>query len=355
MSIPVENLHAMWWIPLITSFLAIPAHTQSGGASLIGAPLVGLMTNAEKTEVRPIQGVPGSSTVGAPIALPAGVSRVYLAPGQKWALVETTGGLLAARSLGLLIFSGARASAVMPIGIPLSEPDILSFSPTGRSAVLVSVTLRRLQVIAGLDKAPQLAPMVASEIDISGLGGIDAAAVSDDGTLSVVLGGGGRVWLLESGQPPQLIFQVGSPAGVSFLSGQASVAIFDGAAARLTVIGGLNGVPSTLTAISGPAFSGGVVFVQSSADGKSVFVAEKGDTAAYQLEIASGALRSLQVPVSLARFDQMGSADSFLFSANPGQAAWLLLADGANLSAGFSQPAGRSSEPARSAAGGGPR
>ena len=220
---------------------------QSTSAGWIAAPFAGLLADQELTEVRAIQGVPGSSTVGGPIALPASVLRVHLAPAQAWALVEQA----PSRTLGLMPFNGTQPGGVIAIGNAMSAPDIVSFSPGGRSAVAVSYRLATMQVFTGLDSAPQMTMQTA----ISGLGDIGSVAVSDDGTLTAALMSDGRVLLLSATRTPQQIFQAGSPAGIGFLPNQAAVAIADGGAATVSVIDGLNGVPFTRLTMPGPSLS----------------------------------------------------------------------------------------------------
>jgi hypothetical protein len=45
----------------------------------------------------------------------------------------------------------------------------------------------------------------------------------------------------------------------------------------------------------------------------------------------------LAVPATLSELERLPGGDAFLFSANPGEAAWLLLSNGPNLSAVFAQ------------------
>ena len=110
-------------------------------------------------------------------------------------------------------FNGTQPGAAIAIGNAIAAPDIVSFSPGGRSAVMVSYRLATIQVFTGLDSAPRMTMQTA----ISGLGDIGSAAVSDDGTLTAALMSDGRVLLLSATRTPQQIFQAGSPAGIGFL------------------------------------------------------------------------------------------------------------------------------------------
>ncbi len=112
--------HRVRWAFPIACFLGSGAGVlaQTNSPGWIAAPLAGLLADQELTEIRAIQGVPGSSTVSGPIALPSGVLRVHLAPAQGWALVEQA----PAGALGLMPFNGmtrraARSPSTMPLRI----------------------------------------------------------------------------------------------------------------------------------------------------------------------------------------------------------------------------------------------
>ena len=327
----MNQRHRVLWIFLSACFLGSgsAARAQTVSPSRIAAPLAGLLANPETTEVCAIEGVPGASIIGNPIALPVGVLRVHLAPAQGWALVEQA----PAGTLGVMTFSGIQPGSVIPIDNAMSAPDIVSFSPVGKSAVVVSNAAAMLQVLTRLDGTPELTMQTA----ISGLGEVSAAAVSDDGTSTVALTSDGRVFLLSSTQTPQSIFQAGSPVGLSFLPGQPAVAIVDGGAATISVIDGLNSAPFTRIGMPGPSLSGDSVLVQASSDAQSLFVAANGGTSAYRVGLANQSVLTLAVPAVLSQLERLRGGDIFLFSANPGEAAWLLLSDGPNFSVAFAQ------------------
>jgi len=334
-----NKLHAVLSISLSACLFAALARAQSDSAGWIGAPIFGLIANAEQTEIRAIQGVPGASTVGIPIALPAGVRQVYLAPLQQWALVQQ----LREGALGRLPLNGNQFGSVVPIHGAMSTPELVSFSSNGRNAALVSLG-GVLQILTHLEETPQ----IAMQTDISELDAT-VVTVSNDGTLSVVLTRTGEVYLVPSSGSPRLICRTGSPAGLSFLPDQALV-IADGAAGTVTVIDGLMSQPFTRATISGPYLSGDAAFVQASSDGKSVILsAYKGQTA-YRIDLVDQSASSLNLPAGVSMLERL-NGNIFVFSANPGEAAWFLMADNANLRAGFAQFAGasvvRSSPPRR--------
>ena len=324
MSIFRKRWHPLLWVGL----LGLHAHAQTAGTNWPGVPVLGWFTNPEKTEVRPIQGVPGASTVGDPIPLPAGMGRVYLAPLERWALVEQR----QEGALGALPLTALPAGAVTPIYGAISRPDLVSFSSNGQNAALLSRSGGILQVLSGLPGTPQ----VSLQSDMSQLGTVAAVVVSDDGSLAAVLTGGGGVYLVRPGGSYTPIFQAGSPAGLTFLLNQEALAIADGAAGTITVIQELNSQPSSRLVIPGPNLSGDGVFLQPSSDGKALILAAHGGQTAYRIDLTEQSVSSVALPTSFSMLERF-RGDMFLFSADAGKAAWMLLADGGSLRLGFAQ------------------
>jgi len=313
--------------------LPITARAQ-GSASWTGAPLVGLMTNAEMTEVRAIVGVIGASTVSDPIAMPRGTRHVYLAPGQQWALVDGLSG----QTLGRMPFDRTQPGDVTPIHGALASPDVVSFSPAGRSAVVVSRSAGLLQVVTGLDGTPQ----VAMEIQIADLIAVGplAVAVSDDGTLPVAMGQDGSAFLL-SGTSRRLIFGSGAPSAMSFIPGEQALVIADGSAATVSILDGLAQTPFTRASISGPKFSSGNLVAQVTGDAQVLIVGALGTNSAYRVDLTHGGAQAVAVGATVSRLERLRDANAFLFSANAGESSWLLYSDGPDLRAGFAQPGRR--------------
>lgn len=313
----------------MTACLGSFALGQSESVNWIGPPVVGLMANAQNTELRAIRGVPGGSTVGDPLGLPPFVRRAYLAPSQPWALVQVRGGIV-----GRISLNGTLPGSVIPVDGAMSAPGLVSFSSNGQTAALVSGDGGTLQILTHLEATPR----ISMQADISKL---DTAAVtaSNDGAMPVILTRTGEVYLVPSSGSPRLIFRTGSTAGFSFLPDQ-SLAIADGAAGMVTVIDGLTSQPFTRMAIPVPYLSGDGAFVQASSDGKSLIVAAYKGQTVHRIDLVDQSVRSLDVRASVSMLERL-NGDIFLFSANPGEAAWLLMADDVNLRAGFAQFTGK--------------
>ena len=228
--------------------LALAACAGFEAKAQISAPLVGLIAGEGPSirEIRPVLGVLGASSVQSPIQLPRDVSRVYLAPGGGWALAQQRG-----HALGLVTFKGIEPSAVQTIADAAPSPDLVSFSPLGRSAGLFSRS-GVFQILTGLDATPR----VAFQANFYDPSGVKKMAVSDDGQVLAVLTTAGQVYLLFSSTAPLLAY-AGSPLlGIAFLPSQSTAVLADGGNGMVNLARIVNGVPAVQT-VTGNLSSGG--------------------------------------------------------------------------------------------------
>lgn len=292
----------------------------------VSAPVVGLLANPEGTAISPVQGVLGASSVGSPIAL-FGDSRSYLAPGGGWALVRQRDG-----TVGLLKFSSLTPVSMQNVAGALTSPNLVSFSPGGKSAALFSATAGAVQVITGLDATN---PKIAYQFSTSGLLAPQSVNISDSSALALILEQDGRLDLVSSGGNMQTVV-TGSPnAGIAFLPGQSAALLVDGAAGTLSLLTGLDGVPQAQQLTASLPSAAGPVLVQTSRDGRYAFVVVEPVNSAYRIDLASGQVSSLAINDAVNRLDRLGIGDNFVVSAEPGKSAWLLIGGAANLETVF--------------------
>jgi hypothetical protein len=292
----------------------------------VSTPALGLLANAEGTEISPVLGVLGASFVGSPIVLPTGISHVYLAPGGGWALVRQPDG-----GVGLLTFSGFAPGNVQTIPGALASPDLVSFSPTGKSAALFSAAAGVVQVITALSTTPQ----IAYQFSTSGMLSPQLLGISDNGAMMLIREEDGRVDLVSSGSNPQTVSRGNPNSAIAFLAGQSTAVLIDGTAGTLSLLTGLDGVPQvqqingSLPALAGP------VLVQTSEDGRFAFAVFGQANSAYRIDLTSGQVTSVAINGTATRLDRIGAADDFVVSAEPGNSAWFLIGTAANLEVVF--------------------
>jgi hypothetical protein len=325
---PIRLSAAIW-----AGLILFGSHLAGQGTprSWISTPVLGLFTPSGEKEVRAIVGVPGASTISAPIVLPQGVTRIHLGPTQRRALVEQP----SETALGLLAFAGASPGDIRRIDGAMATPDLVSFSPTGRSAVLLSNTNGQLQVLTALDGTPR----VAVQAQVSDFAPARFIAVNDEGTIPVIVTADGSVYVLREVALPILIFHVTGGAGACFLPNLDSMVIAEGSSGNVTVIDDVPTAPSTRIAASGLTISSRPIFVQASLDARWLFVTPDGSTSAFWVDLLSGEVKTLGLPAISSRLDRLRNGELFLLSTEPTEPVWLLLGDSTGLRTVFAAPA----------------
>jgi hypothetical protein len=138
-------------IALLTGVLLGPclcvARAQSG--STLYGPSLGLIFDPSRAAIRPILGIPGAATLGAPLSAGFAIGQAAVAPGGDFALV------VAKDDFRLAIVQNT--AVVQALAPAMGEaPDLVSFSPSGRSAALYYGGSARLLVLSGLrSQTPQ--------------------------------------------------------------------------------------------------------------------------------------------------------------------------------------------------------
>jgi hypothetical protein len=129
----------------------------------------------------------GAAHIGPPLAVPEGVTRVYLSPRQRYGLVEQG-------SSGPLGVWGLGDDAPVPLPGAFPHPDMVAFSPKGESAALYSSAAKRLQIISAIPGKPVLKE--AALLESSGT--IAMMALSDDAGVVITKDATGELQVLGS-------------------------------------------------------------------------------------------------------------------------------------------------------------
>ena len=285
-------------------------------AETIGGPVAGYVAGS-KPELRAIGGVPGSFVYSDPLPLPDGTTRVRVAAGQDFALVERRDAAPEA-----VVLRGGLVDHMTELGSLMPAADWVAFSLSARSAVLFSSSTNRLQVVTGLpDAARVLMDSDAATFPEPPV----AAAVSEDGSL-VLVASSRSVFVMPADGAPRLVLSGTRIRSLAVLrNGADAVAGDDG-----------TGSVHLLTAVGGPAPAARVLAsglyllgdLYPSADGASLFVARPGARTISWIDMASGAVESMQSDVPLSGLTPLRNRDTFLIAARPRQPGWVFYREG---------------------------
>jgi hypothetical protein len=284
---------------------------------------MGYVAASSPRELRAILGVPGAAVFSDPLLLPEDVTRVRVAPGQSYALIERNN-----QETAVLPLSGGLAGAAVAIGGALQAADFVSFSPSGRSAILISATAGRLQAITGLPELPQ----VVEDLDVSALPETPCAAAISDDAGSVLLSSSRTVYLLSPDGSTRFVGAVADGASLAFLPSSGKAAIADRAVGSVYLFQPQTGGSLVSLVATGLNTTGEIT---ASADGELLYVTDPGGQHIQSVKVLSGEVRSFDLPVPPLKMDRLKSTDTFLISTEVGRPGWILFRDGNNLSTAF--------------------
>jgi hypothetical protein len=190
-------------------------------------PVIGYVLASGSQSIRPLNGIPGASTLGNPINLPFSVVRAAFEP-------RTDAALVVSGEDGSPIYwiTGLSASnpAVLRLVDAVPGADRIVFNESGSAALLYSISHSDFQVVDHLNDAPRVSPPVT----FSNAGTVNALALSADAQLALVgvtFPNGGQVLAIHIDGSDQGVYrsvlQLTEPSAIRFLHGGTDAAIAD--------------------------------------------------------------------------------------------------------------------------------
>jgi hypothetical protein len=250
----------------------------------IAGPVLGYVWDSAAGALRAIQGVPGSSLLGAPMDAGVPVARAAVSPRHDYVLAVTAEGEAAVLRIG-----GGRLARRLIEGVAVGAVRI-ALSPEGRAAALFydGFETGRVQVVTGLPDQPALAgTLVMSEPP----GALEALAVSDGGLVLAALAGaeGSTISLMTVEGEIRVIASAGQVSALAFAPGRADALAADRKSNQLLWIVAAAAAAAVRT-LAGPDDGiAGPAAVAVSADGRHAVVAnaDSGTVAEFELEGAA--------------------------------------------------------------------
>lgn len=258
-------------------FSAVCALAQDGS---FGTPIAGYVLDRSASSLRPVLGIPGAATLGAPVQSDYSWNAAYVSPAA-----DSFIGVAIDGSTHWFVMSGGAFTEKTVAGT-MTLPARVVYSPNGTAAALYGSG--QAQIVTGLPGSPSItatvdlkAPSQPGQRHIA-----PVLAVSDDGQY-LLAAGSGSVQLANANGTVRTVMQAGPSAAVAFAPGTHDAAI----AARGTgalVIRDIDGSAiQQLLASDGQPFStvAGIAF---SADGSHVFYASASAKAVSVFDLAGG-------------------------------------------------------------------
>jgi len=274
----------------------------AGDSSLRG-PVLGFVLDPRSHSIRPIQGIPGASTLGSSLDIPFAIDRAVFSGRRDSAAVF--GGS------GIFLVRGMQRERPEILPLPISIPDAASavFNAPGSAALFYSPSGRQLQIVSGLAGDP----IVGMAIDCSAQPGIIATAALDSTASSILVAMQdsevGSVLLLrtDSGTPsPRVVLTSPLPATILYLNRDRDALVADSSSNQVVWIQDLNGSAAATVAAGAADGIASPVGMQLSADEMNLLVANAGTSSITVHSLAGTApVTQLPLPVPPSRFDKL--------------------------------------------------
>jgi len=299
-------------IALITAAPLLLA--QGTGINLANGPVLGFVSGSTPVQLQPILGIPGASRLGDALPLPNTVTQLYLAPGHSYALAAQ-GPVNPIALLILRVPSGSQTNPTI-VALPgvLAQPDLVAFSPTGRSAALYSQQENRLQVLTGLPNSPQVARDMP---DVHLANNPTKLAISDDAQALLIADGSGAVYALSGNTAPVPVYRTSNVSALAFVSQSHDAVVGD------PLLGTVAIVQASGVKVLVPAEGCQPQAAVSTADGKTILIACPAQRLISSIDLASGVANAYKIGNSPSALEAVGARDTFLMSPPDGGTYWL--------------------------------
>ena len=264
----------------VAILLAISAVPVCGQPGQVGGPVIGFVFDGSVAALRPILGIPGASTLGAPLDAGFELSWATVAPRQDSSIAVDSSGAVHLLRLG----SGVSETRC---GACPSTADGAVFSPSGTAVALYAAG--RVQIVTGLPDAPVSGASFEVASFARAARGRTLAppmALSDDGAW-LLASTRDSVELFAANGGPRRLLATGAYPLVAFAAGSHDAASADVRGAALVLFHDVAGA-STGQRLAAPGdirYAGALAF---SADGGRLLLASAAEQSVAVIDLASG-------------------------------------------------------------------
>jgi hypothetical protein len=196
--------------------LLLGAATLASGQTPIAGPVLGYLWDAPAGRIRPVLGVPGSATLGEPLALAGALRRAEIASGQAYAL--------AVDDAERVVLVNAASGDLRALDVAAAGLDRIVFSPSGAAAALYYTDVPRAVLLTGLPGNP----VARAAVDLSGLPALITAIAASDQDELLLFGTAQGVYLTGPRQSsPALVAPATTAGAIAFLENSRDALVAD--------------------------------------------------------------------------------------------------------------------------------
>lgn len=313
---------------LVSSLGAQSPNTGSiSSSSSFTSPRIGVIEGPDGASALPILGVAGAARFGDPLSFAGSVTRVFVAPGSGFALVQQNSGVPIA--VARLATSVESALPLSPIAGAFAAADRVVFSPTGASAALYSAQIGEWQIIIGLPSNPQ----AGGRFVLTGISEpIGTAALTDDGEVLIAADQSGELWSVSPGESPIAVYHGTDISALALLPNSRQTVVCDRAANLVVLLSPGSASPRTLLSaaqgLASPAFA------SATADGSAILIGSPSQAQLWHIDAGNGSATSQPISVAPSALKQLRQGE-FLISSPSSPNTWIVDWRGSNSSTFF--------------------
>jgi hypothetical protein len=226
---------------------AINAPSSSGSGTIqpqsqpATGPVLGYVWDASSQGLRPVQGLPGASIVGAATISAAGRSAAFIGTASSGVsgmalFLDANGGVFQAPLSG---------GALTRIG-SIPGANALALSNSGAYALIIGQNASGVNIASVISGLPQ-SPTIRA-LDVSSLASIAGDAASDTGTVAIAASSGQSGASVVAFAGPSAGVQIATAqsfGGMQFVPGSDELVVADGGTGALTAISHINTAPAS--------------------------------------------------------------------------------------------------------------
>lgn len=304
-------------------------------------PVLGYVLDPGLQAVRPINGIPGASYLGPPLALPFPVTAAAFSSRSDFALIVSG---LEDRTLYLLRNPGAAEPSLALIDGAISGADRIVLNAANSAAAIYVTESRQLQIVRGLPQNPAASPLV----DLSSVSGKITALALDRSGSNLLIGaseagqGGLYVASVAAGSEPRarLVSNFANPAAIVLLNRDQDALVTDAALNQLFLIRNFAASADIFSLAGEREGISNPVGLQTSADDRKVFIANQGTRSLDVWDLAAQSIGTrMALDAAPTRLVPLQASSTFLLN-DVGDSPLLLL-DTVETPAVYFVPAGR--------------
>jgi DNA-binding beta-propeller fold protein YncE len=315
--------------------LAAASDNQRPAARSVGiqGPTLGVLFNSSASQFRPILGVPGATTLGAPTDFGLNIGRAVVAPGQDYALAE----IGEDREIGIVRFQDASEVPNSGLGVP-TDPDLIVLSPAGTAAALYYRSSARIVVLTGLPAAPSPARELSFPYSWFSLG---ALAVSDDGEKILAVntdGGIDSLFAVTQSENLRFVATLERVAALRFIRGTSDALLADAGQNRIYLIREAGASEEVVPLADESQGISKPVAVDASWDRSRVLVANSDPAGILVLDIQTRLSTLIPCACQPTGLHRLRGGSAFLLTEPSSSPLWLLDGDSASARAVFVPP-----------------